>query len=472
MNFRGLLSQGAQNMLPPGLLGDLDPQTQQYLTNRVKMGGLADIATAIGQGLDKYYGAPSASYGPQGAGAGGGYTQQALGDLPGLLEYQQAQQQQAQEKQRVEGLLGVVDQMQAGGLLDEAQAAYLRANPEALGPFWEERHKAYSLSPGEVRGQAGTRLDSGPERTLNVSPGAAAYAMGEDGKPRLLATRETAAMQNQRAGIGSDSDNVRMQKLRSLQAQGVPLDRAERLVDGFERIEVVPQLGVARYVNVVSGTVDEVPLGTLTDLERAFATQPRSTQPQAQHPSSGQVGLYEAAERGTGPYSAFYDLASRLAGFDPTGSVPIAERTVEARAALELSNRNLVRALSNNPRFPVAEMERIRQQTQIEPGVFDSPQRLTTRLMQVEDYIAGEMQAARRIANDPNTPMAQRQAYRHAADDMENYLARFGPRPGSPRQSVPQTPTAPSSDVPSAPPPGVPMELWMELTPEEREAFQ
>ena len=469
MNFRGLLSQGAQNMLPPGLLGDLDPQTQQYLTNRVGMSGMADIATAFGQGLDKYYGAPSGGgYGPQGAGMGAGYTQQAIGQLPGLLEYQQGQQERAQEQQRMQGLLGAVDQFEQAGIFDAPTANFFRAQPEAMEQFMEERHKSYSLSPGQVRGQAGSRLDAGLPETLNVAPGAAAYSLDADGNLKRLASRATAAPQN--VGIPSESDNVRAQKIRSLQSQGVPLDRAERLVDGFERIEVVPQLGVARYVNVVSGSVDEVPLGMLSDGERAFAApqgQPAPEQPvtQSQAPS---MGLYEAAELGTGPYSALRDLGSRAAGFDPTGSAPIAERTIEARSVIELSNRNLLRSLSNNPRFPVAEMNRIREQTQIEPSAFDSPRRLSARLKEVETYISGEMEAARRVANDPNTPMAQRQAYRQAADDMENYLSRFGPRPGEAR---PQQPTM-QDDVPMEAPPGVPPDLWEAMPPEDRRLFR
>ncbi|WP_373054604.1 hypothetical protein [Thioalkalivibrio sp.] len=458
-------------MLPPGLLDQLGPQTQQYLTNRVKMGGMADLATAVGQGLDKYYGVQGGrGGGPQGAGMGGGYTQQAINQVPGLLEYQQGQQERAQEQQRMQGLLGTVDQFEQAGIFDAPTANFFRAQPEAMEQFMEERHKSYSLSPGQVRGQGGSRLDTGLPETFNVAPGAAAYSRDADGNLKPLASRATAAMQNERAGVRSESDNVRAQKIRSLQIQGVPLARAERLVDKFERIEVVPQLGVARYINEVTGTVDEVPLGMLSDAERAFATtpsQPAPEQPVAQSRAPS-MGLYEAAELGTGPYSALRDLGSRAAGFDPTESVPIAEETIEARSVIELSNRNLLRSLSNNPRFPVAEMNRIREQTQIEPSAFDSPRRLRSRLREVENYIQGEMESARRVANNPNTPMAQRQAYRQAADDMENYLSRFGPRPG---ESAPQQPML-QDDVPMEPPPEVPADLWEAMPPEDRRLFR
>jgi len=111
-----------------------------------------------------------------------------------LLEQQQAMQEQAQEEQRIEGLLGVVDQMEAGGLLSDVQANYFRQNPAAIENYWEEQNKA-------AEGQA-----------------------------------------------------LREREIARLVAQGVNPQLAERVADGHMKIVTDPVTGRTSIVDVVEGT--------------------------------------------------------------------------------------------------------------------------------------------------------------------------------------------------------------------------
>ena len=122
-------------------------------------------------------------------------------------------------------------------------------------------------------------------------------------------------------------------------------------------------------------------------------------------------------------------MTDYLTGFDPTDSLPVAQQTQMAQSQLRLANRNLERALANNPRYPVAEMTRIREATAIDPRFFDNTRSMQIRLAEVEDYVRDEIASNKMIAEDPNQPAELRQGARRAINDMEQYLSKFGSRP-------------------------------------------
>jgi hypothetical protein len=98
----------------------------------------------------------------------------------------------------------------------------------------------------------------------------------------------------------------------------------------------------------------------------------------------------------------------------------------EARTFFNSAKNSLVKALSANPRFPVAEMEAIKKEIDIEPAFFDNPNSLGSRLIGIEDYIKQRLKAAQRDAVNPDFPVASRQAALDEQKELGNFLKVAG----------------------------------------------
>jgi len=98
----------------------------------------------------------------------------------------------------------------------------------------------------------------------------------------------------------------------------------------------------------------------------------------------------------------------------------------EARTFFNSAKNSLVKALSANPRFPVAEMEAIKKEIDIEPAFFDNPNSLGSRLIGIEDYIKQRLKAAQGDANNSEYPVASRQAALDEQKELGNFLKVAG----------------------------------------------
>jgi hypothetical protein len=205
-------------------------------------------------------------------------------------------------------------------------------------------------------------------------------------------------------------DAIRDQLIRNGTEEQEAADRAANIVDGNIRIEIVPGLGVAREINDLDGSVREVPLG-----ESGQITQPKPEET-----------LYDIAKRGNiaGVFPAAADLYGRTVGQIP--GVPIAEQVSEDRQKVQIAGNDMIRALSINPRFPVGEINRLREEIKIEPSVMDSQRALLARMRAIDEALAIRLENERQAAGDPNLPQETRSAAAQAVKDINNFLTRLG----------------------------------------------
>jgi hypothetical protein len=98
----------------------------------------------------------------------------------------------------------------------------------------------------------------------------------------------------------------------------------------------------------------------------------------------------------------------------------------EARAFFNSTRRSLIKALAANPRFPVSEMEAIEKEIDIAPAFFDNPASLGSRLIGIEDFLNQRLKTAQRDANNPEYPVASRQAALDEIKELKNFIKVAG----------------------------------------------
>jgi hypothetical protein len=258
---------------------------------------------------------------------------------------------------------------------------------------------------------------------------------------------------------GGQADTQRQRKINDLasrqdvrgaaEAAGVPVrDMAQDIVDGYRRIEVVPQTGNVRLINEISGEVTELPIGRADQRGQGGQAQDEDDDPastaqaldQAEIPpgqlnqQTAQEGstLWESTEGVAGIPGAVTEAWQRTGGQIPgLGGGEETKETVGNRQFFRLAQGDLIRSLSINPRFPVAEMERIRRETDIEPSMWDSQDSLKTRMRRLDKYLRGRLERERQAAKNPNMGQEARANAQRAAKDIANFLDVLGvPREG------------------------------------------
>ena len=172
-----------------------------------------------------------------------------------------------------------------------------------------------------------------------------------------------------------------------------------------------PPAAAASPVGDISGAPGTVPAGIPTESKEAYLSL---SVPKRERTLWNQRGLV------AGPVSAIAAAPIiRIFGqVDP--------KIDEARTFFNSAKNSLVKALSANPRFPVAEMEAIKKEIDIEPAFFDNPNSLGSRLIGIEDYIKQRLKAAQRDANNPEYPVASRQAALDEQKELGNFLKVAG----------------------------------------------
>jgi len=267
--------------------------------------------------------------------------------------------------------------------------------------------------------------------------------------------------------ISPSKPSVRSQKISDLMTQfSLKRPQAVAVVDGRSRIELT-DFGWARLINDITNTVTEIRIKGASSTTAAAESAISSTALAAMHDGARQAShtigpegpvhtgipgtLWEASGDATGFVSWGKDLWARTAGQIP--GVPISEEVVDSRSFYRQAGRQLVKALSVNPRFPVAEQEMISKAVSLEPKVFDSPPALRARLQRLDTVLAGKIRSEQQIANDPNMPDAMREVAKRSINDMQNFRNLMGvPQPGTrPQQPQPQLPQQ-TQQPPPAPP--------------------
>lgn len=226
-----------------------------------------------------------------------------------------------------------------------------------------------------------------------------------------------------------------------MRTNGVDRTTASNIVNGIVVIRNNPVTGEQEQVNVLTNEV--APLrraaapaapaaGGAASEPAAPGAAPSGTerQPSAQPPRT----LWQMAPQVTGVVPAVQEAVQGVTGQAGVNVAP--EGLVTARQTFNNAQGELIRALSNNARFPVGEMERIRQEIAITPSAMTDPRSLRERMQSVDTYLRNRLQNEERAGTDASLPVAQRQEARRAANDIRNFLAVLGvPRNAEPSET-------------------------------------
>lgn len=258
---------------------------------------------------------------------------------------------------------------------------------------------------------------------VDTSTGEEVYRSSQGGQVSTLSTDEKAQMgfpENsvvQRKEDGSlnivfdpSSDvDQRQRKINNLVEQGIPENRAANIVDGTESIEINPNTGKVVSINEATGDVQELPIS--------------GGEAEVPKPKEGKT-LYDQANEATGLVSGAKALWSDVAG--QVSEEAVAEGVVDARTRMNTATNELIRALSINPRFPVGEINRIKEEIKLDPSIARSPGALQSRMRALDDQLRLRLDQAKRDANDPNLPEQVRSDQAQNASAIENFLSTMG----------------------------------------------
>lgn len=225
------------------------------------------------------------------------------------------------------------------------------------------------------------------------------------------------------------------QKIKAFQLQGFDDQTAFGLASGRFDVSLNPATG--ERVIIDTATKQIVPLKQPVYEEQPQAGQGGDRaggQPVAENAAGGT--LWDMAGDATGLGSATANMLANTVGQVPgtIGEMVEFPEQVQAQQEFDLFSRDLIRALSLNPRFPVAEQQRI--EDLVPRGVAIAPGTLKTALKALDGELArieAEMTAA--IA-DPRAPLEQRQADTQTLRGVKAARQRLG-IPGEDRQSQP-----------------------------------
>jgi len=219
---------------------------------------------------------------------------------------------------------------------------------------------------------------------------------------------------------------------------------AAALVDGFVGIEMVPELGVGRLVNEISGTVTEIPLEQIDEFMGYFPdddqSRPSNVPGDSRESAASDyrtdiekmaddivmqridegTSLWDMAGVSTGPWAQARVGASYLTSLFGADTW-VATKTIEGRQGLKLRSRDLARVLIDNPRMPVKLIEMAIEEAALEDSVIDTPQLMQTRLVALDRELWDRYLDAAEGAQDPGIDPTER------ADMKQNarYLAIF-----------------------------------------------
>lgn len=215
---------------------------------------------------------------------------------------------------------------------------------------------------------------------------------------------------------------------RIMRTQGVDEKTAVSIADGLKRVVTDPVSGNAFLVDMIDGSSKRLsPEGFSKEDPPIAPSQSNDDEISSIRnenvdslPAQEDINLIEASKKGTGAWSAMQDLYGRIVGqaFD-TSNV---DDTIEARQTLESAQNEMIRALSLNPRYPVAEINRIKKEFSIAPNVYDSPSAFKARLKAIRRHLTKAGVQAGKNARDTTLPADVRKGAMQSLGAIKSFL--------------------------------------------------
>lgn len=241
---------------------------------------------------------------------------------------------------------------------------------------------------------------------------------------------------------------------------GVDYATASNIVNGIVVIRNNPVTGEQEQVNVLTNEV--------APLRRAAAPAAPAATPSAgggageptapgvapaaagrQPPSLPPRTLWEMAPSVTGIAPAVQEAAQGITG--QAGINVATEGLIRDRQTFATVKSDFIKALSANPRFPVAEMERLEREINIIPAAFTDARSLRERMVSVNNDLRRRLQNEERAATDTSLPVPDRQAALSAANNIRNFLSVLGVPEGADTARLPSSSRSTQRNRPQAP---------------------
>jgi hypothetical protein len=252
---------------------------------------------------------------------------------------------------------------------------------------------------------------------------------------------------------------------------------ASRIVDNVDSVVADPVSGTPQLVNRITGEARPV-TAVGPSLAGPPAAAPTTAAPTTAAPAAAGSGTAApsagppnasttAAPAAEQPRRTLWQMAPDVTGLVPalqetaqgvTGQVGVnvaPSGLVRDRQTFANAQGELIRSLSNNPQFPVREMERIRQEVSISPGAMTDERSLRERMRSVDTYLRERLENQQRAGQDTSLPVETRRAARKAAEDIRNFLSILGvprqneePASPPPRQDTRRRPAANNTQIP------------------------
>jgi hypothetical protein len=205
-------------------------------------------------------------------------------------------------------------------------------------------------------------------------------------------------------------------------AQGNITIRRPELPDfvkqGIEARKALPKPGAA----APSAAKDDV-----TDI--AVKTPTSATQgPGADQAGAGNT-LWGLAPNYAGIVPNVVAGATRVGGAFIPGVGELGKNQQYAVQRADTEKGRFISALAVNPRFPVAEMQRIEREISIGAKFLDNEDSVRVRMIAVDDYLAKEQIKEEKAATDKSLPVTEQNAARTAANDIRSFRSVLGVPP-------------------------------------------
>jgi hypothetical protein len=252
--------------------------------------------------------------------------------------------------------------------------------------------------------------------------------LSEEGKQSAMNiyTKNELARSQISKNIASGGPSAMEQKItRIMQANPtITYSDAVGVADGVYELYSDPETDKPFIVNKATGELK--PLGD-SDSSPKTDSEPEAVDTETD-PSET---LFSLVDEATGIIPAALALGQKIVGnvgqiFGKEVEFGSAPETIKAKQTFETAQQSLIRALANNPKYPVGEMEMIKKDIAINPSAFTDPTTLRSKMTAVSEALNKRMEQEKVIAKNNTLTKDDRTNARKAAVDIQNFLNLLG----------------------------------------------